>query len=286
MKSHATSPFALPLGGDRFRVYFSTRDAENRASIGHAELDLGDAPRLLSVAERPVLAPGPLGHFDDHGVYARCLVEAGGRHWMYYLGWNPGARPPLFYCAIGLASSGDGGLTFARESQAPIIDRCDVDPWCVLLPWVMREDGRWRMWYAAGIEWREVEGKLQSYYHIKYAESEDGRAWKREGLVCIPLREGESNIGHPCVVRHDGRYHMWYSYDRGQRYRIGYAESEDGLAWTRRDAEAGIAVSETGWDSEMVCQPYVFRHRDRWLMLYNGNAFGRDGIGLAVAHDE
>jgi predicted GH43/DUF377 family glycosyl hydrolase len=163
---------------------------------------------------------------------------------------------------------------------------CDVDPWCVLLPWVMREDGRWRMWYAAGIEWREVEGKLQSYYHIKYAESEDGRAWKREGLVCIPLREGESNIGHPCVVRHDGRYHMWYSYDRGQRYRIGYAESEDGLAWTRRDAEVGISVSEAGWDSEMVCQPYVFRHRDRWLMLYNGNAFGRDGIGLAVAHDE
>ena len=50
----------------------------------------------------------------------------------------------------------------------------------------------------------------------------------------------------------------------------------------RKDREAGISVSEAGWDSDMVCQPCVFIHRGRRYMLYNGNRYGRDGIGLAV----
>ena len=73
---------------------------------------------------------------------------------------------------------------------------------------------------------------------------------------------------------------MWYSY-RGDAYRMGYAESEDGLEWERKDAEAGIDVSEEGWDSEMIEYPCVFEHRGSWYMLYNGNGYGSSGIGLA-----
>jgi hypothetical protein len=65
-------------------------------------------------------------------------------------------------------------------------------------------------------------------------------------------------------------------------YRIGYAESADGLTWARQ--EAGITVSPAGWDSQAQAYPAVVRHADRWFMFYNGNAFGRDGVGLAIAH--
>jgi hypothetical protein len=74
---------------------------------------------------------------------------------------------------------------------------------------------------------------------------------------------------------------MWYSY-RGESYRIGYAESHDGIQWTRRDEEAGIEVSDGGWDSEMICYPCVFDHEGQRYMLYNGNGYGKTGIGLAV----
>ncbi|SDW04998.1 hypothetical protein SAMN05421783_101221 [Thiocapsa roseopersicina] len=78
---------------------------------------------------------------------------------------------------------------------------------------------------------------------------------------------------------------MWYSF-RGQSnvetYRMGYAESDDGLMWKRLDSEVGIDVSDTGWDSEMICYPRVFRHRDSLYMLYNGNGYGKTGFGLAV----
>ena len=42
------------------------------------------------------------------------------------------------------------------------------------------------------------------------------------------------------------------------------------------------SFSEDGWDSEMVAFAYVYKHRDRWYMVYNGNGFGASGIGYAV----
>ena len=90
-------------------------------------------------------------------------------------------------------------------------------------------------------------------------------------------------VGRPCVrLGDDGIYRMWYSH-RGESYRIGYAESPDGLTWARHDAAAGIDVSPDGWDSEMIEYPAVFTWQGRDLMLYNGNDYGRSGMGLAEA---
>jgi hypothetical protein len=35
----------------------------------------------------------------------------------------------------------------------------------------------------------------------------------------------------------------------------------------------------------MIEYPYVFRQNDNYLLLYNGNAFGRSGFGLAQLED-
>jgi hypothetical protein len=67
---------------------------------------------------------------------------------------------------------------------------------------------------------------------------------------------------------------------------IGYAESRRGLAWDWQDTEAGIEPSASGWDAEMIEYAYVFRQRDETYMLYNGNDYGRTGIGLAVLERE
>jgi hypothetical protein len=48
------------------------------------------------------------------------------------------------------------------------------------------------------------------------------------------------------------------------------------------DAEVGIGVSADGWDSEMIEYPFVFDHAGSRYMLYNGNGYGKTGIGLAV----
>jgi hypothetical protein len=78
---------------------------------------------------------------------------------------------------------------------------------------------------------------------------------------------------------------MWFSYRSGkpgQKYRIGYAHSTLGANWELRLADTGIDVSESGWDSEMIEYPFVFDHKGQRFMLYNGNAYGRTGFGLAA----
>jgi len=282
MRTHAALPVAYRVGEQLVRVYFASRDERNRSHIGSLELDLRVPHRIVGLSEDCILAPGPLGHFDDHGVYAASLVEQDGKVFMYYIGWNPGATPPLFYSSIGLAVSEDSGRTFARLSPAPILARSAYDPCLVTAPCVILDDGIWRMWYVSGFRWEEQADGLVSFYHIKYAESQDGIQWKRTGLVCIDHKPGERNIARPCVLKERGTYKMWYSYNRGHGYRIGYAESADGYVWTRQDAEAGLEPSPSGWDSEAVAYPWVFSDRNQKYMLYNGNDYGREGFGLAA----
>jgi hypothetical protein len=106
------------------------------------------------------------------------------------------------------------------------------------------------------------------------------------GIVCIDYASNEEHaIARPHVIKDGERYRMWYSH-RGADHRLGYAESSDGLTWNRRDDEVGIAPSDSGWDAQMVAYPCVFRHAGRLYMLYNGNDYGRTGVGLAVLADD
>jgi hypothetical protein len=277
--THAALPVPLRRDG-RLRVYCSVRDAEGRAHVAWFETDADEPRDVLAVSPRPALAPGRLGAFDDSGVTTSCLVESGGRLWLYYSGWTLGRTVP-FHLATGLAVSDDGGETFRRVSEAPLLDRVAADPYLNASPCVRVEDGRWRMWYVSGTGWVAGKDGARHFYHLKYAESDDGVSWRREGRVAVDYAApGEHAFARPCVVRDGDRYRMWYSF-RGASYRIGYAESPDGLSWTRRDHEAGIDVSASGWDAEMLAYPWVFDAGGRRFMLYNGNDYGRTGIGLA-----
>ena len=82
-------------------------------------------------------------------------------------------------------------------------------------------------------------------------------------------------------------YKMWFSFKSGikknDKYKLGYAESEDGITWRRIDSEVGITMSKTGWDSEMIEYASVIKYENEYFMFYNGNKYGYDGIGLAIA---
>jgi hypothetical protein len=283
MRSHAAAPMIYPLEGSVVRVYFASRDSENRSHIGWVEMNLSEPSKHLALADLPALAPGPLGCFDDHGVYPGSIVEHEGRLLLYYAGWNPGPRWPLFTASIGLAISDDGGLTFQRWSPAPVLSRGRFDPCLLTSPYVLREGGEWRMWYVGGFRWAEEDGELRSYYDVKYARSDDGITWERDGRVAIPLAPGERNIGRPCVVALEESYEMWYSTSGSAGYRAGYARSRDGLVWTREDHAAGLEPSGEGWDSGAIAYPWVARLDGRRYAVYNGNDYGREGFGLAVA---
>ena len=277
--SHAAVPFADHLDGDVFRVYFTGRDGQNRGLIGYFDVDITEPTRILYLHDTPLLPLGVLGAFDDHGVIGSSIVESDGRKYCYYAGLTLGRTVP-FYFFVGLAVSRDG-KTFRKVSPAPILERSSVDPYLTGHVCVRKEGALWRMWYVSGHRWAASLQQPRHYYHIKYAESADGIVWQRDGIVSIDFRAAEYAIARPSVVRDTDGYRMWYCY-RGESYRIGYAESPDGRRWDRRDADGGLDVSASGWDSGMTAYPFVFDHKGARYMLYNGNDYGKTGIGLAV----
>lgn len=292
-RSHATVPTAFHLEGDLFRVFYSTRDEKSRNTVGWIDMYLADDIRVLEESDKPVIDLGKPGYFDCDGIYATCLVPSHEGLRFYYAGWNAG-RDGYFYSAIGVAISDDGGLSFRRVSHAPILGRDEIDPWACMAPYVLQgKDGIWRMWYASGIELkRDSEGVLRSLYDIKTATSLDGFSWKKSGKTAIDLGENDTNIARACVVQTQHGYKAWYPYvsRKLQQYRIGYGESSDGESFIRMDASEEADIQPTGnpndWDGLAVTYPYVFEHRNRQYMLYNGNEFGKTGFGIAVWENE
>ncbi len=279
--THAALPAVDPIAPGQWALYVSCRDSQGRARIGRCRLTLDPGPAVSPLESAPVLDLGALGAFDDNGVTASCIVTRGSEKYLYYTGWTLGVTVP-FYLFVGLAIGRDDGGVFERASDAPILPRGPSDAYLTASPSVLVENGQWRMWYVSGTGWERMDNGVRHYYNIRYCESADGVQWERPSALAIDYGEpGEHAFGRPCVVRDADAYRMWYCH-RGERYRIGGAESPDGRTWRRRDREMGLVASGSGWESDMVAYPWVFDWRGRRYMLYNGNDYGRTGIGLAL----
>jgi hypothetical protein len=260
-------------------LYVSGRDAEGRSRIGLVLYDL-EENKVTHVAEEPSLSLGERGAFDENGTSYPYLVEDEGRDRMYYTGWIKGVHV-RWYNELGVAESEDG-KTFRRLSRAPIHLKNDADFIGIGSSCVIKDKDRWLMWYTRFDRWGGA-GEHEHYYNIKHAVSDDGLNWRAEPSVCIDFAgPHEYAIAKPCVVKLNDRFVMWYSH-RGQHYLPGVATSTDGLNWRRQDEAVGIAPSASGWDSEMLCYPFVLERGDDLFMFYNGNGYGASGLGVAVA---
>ncbi len=275
--AYAANPVAEHRGGNIFRIYFSTRDDQNRSSIAFVEIDIEDPQTILATSQEPVLSPGDLAMFDDSGASIGCIVPVGDKRYLYYMGWHLTVTVP-WQNTLGVAVSAGHDQPFRRHSRFPMFALDETDPYTVSYPWVIHANGKFRMWYGSNIAWGSEKGDMR--HLIKYAESADGLTWDRRDVVAIDFSgPAEYAICKPCVVVDGNIFRMWFC-ARGQSYRIYYAESDDGVSW-RRDERPALDVSSSGWDSEMVEYPFVFDHHGSRYMLYAGNGFGKTGFGLA-----
>jgi hypothetical protein len=146
-------------------------------------------------------------------------------------------------------------------------------------PWVVKADDEYRIYYVSGDSW--VHKDLPRY-NLKMATSKDGKTWDRKGHVCIDFASNQENaLARPTVVFEDGVWKMWFAH-KGDAYRLGYAESEDGINWIRNDAYANLSPTSGTFDSEMIEYAATLTHKNQHFMFYNGNNYGFDGIGLAI----
>lgn len=297
MHEFAQSPTIL-IRDDYVRIYFCTRPAPDPEGkylsyIAYVDVVRNNLTQILRICERPVMRLGKRGTFDEFGTYPVSIIRNGDEIWAYYAGFSRCESVP-FNAAIGLAISYDGGETFQRLGDGPVLSFSPDEPFVLGSPRIRMFNGLWQLWYVAGKEWRMTNDKPEPIYKIRMATSNNGVDWIKSGRDLIVDKLGDFECqACPDVIFKNGFYHMFFSYRdirnykiREGGYRIGYASSLDMLNWQRNDNLIDISLSKTGWDSEMINYPHVFELDGATYMLYQGNGMGRTGFGLAVLESE
>jgi len=288
--THGSHPCITHVRDNLHLVAFTGRDTSRRSHIFLSQALVTDGSLALIGEPRLALFPGPLGYFDCDGAISVCFVKHRGTCYLYYVGWQNLPEEGMWICDTGRTVVDPENLTLRREYPGPVLGRDKQNPLFAAGTAFLIIDGIWHTWYNSGIRWEKTEQGLRHYYGIHHATSENGVEWICEPHLCIPFAdEYEYAFGRPSVIVIDGRYCMWFAHRATKdiaSYRMGFASSPDGLKWERNDKLAGIDVSKEGWDSEMICYPYVFEHKGMRYMLYNGNAYGRTGFGFAVLDRE
>ncbi|KQW97695.1 hypothetical protein [Flavobacterium sp. Root420] len=276
--SHASNPLAIHLYNDVFRIFYSARNVLNKSSVSFVDIDVITLENINNPDE-VIFSYGQKESFYSHGVsIGNCYLEKN-KHYILFMGWQ---------LKDGEHWRGDVGRLELIDKKTLLLNPIDPfmgvdeeDKISLSYPWVMFHEGIYKMWYGSTIDWTSENGEM--IHIIKYATSIDGESWKKHGIA-IPYEIGVAQaFSKPSVLIDDKGYHMWYSYRSGDgtKYKIGYSHSVDGIHWERRHNDVGIDVSKTGWDSEMICYPFVFEHKNNRYMLYNGNEYGKSGFGMA-----
>lgn len=282
---------------DVVRVYFSCRpppDEHGRyaSNTAYVDLDRADLTRVVRVATQPVMGLGGLGCFDEFGVYPFSPIPKEREVFALYGGWTRCESVP-YTVAIGACRSVDGGQTFQRLGNGPVCGASITDPFEISGPKLRRINGQWHLWYVAGVQWHQSNGRAETIFKVRHAVSGDGLDWRRDGRNILPDHLGTDECqASPDVIGFHGQHHMFFCYKHGtdfrgnsRGYRIGYAYSSDLEHWERNDALAGLVPSADGWDAQATGYPHVFSVDGQVHMLYIGNDFGRDGFGLATLED-
>lgn len=283
--SHAANPLPVHIERNIYRIFYSGRDAQNRSSVGAVDIDIHQRI-VINDHDEPFFQHGLLGSFYSDGVSIGSCYEVNGHHYMLFMGWQNPSRGHWRGDIGRLIITQD--LTLQLIDNTPVMGRDSIDPISLSYPWVQsNSSGGFDMWYGSTLTWDVGNGEMVHVIH--HATSENGESWSKKGLA-IPFKIGKAQaFSRPSVFQNaNGDYEMWFSYrcGTGRKYRIGCARSRDKKVWELDLESVGIDVSSSGWDSEMIAYPYIFDHRGKTYMLYNGNGYGLTGFGLALLEEK
>lgn len=150
---------------------------------------------------------------------------------------------------------------------------------------VLPDTEGYRMYFS----WRSRKSIAVSF-------SKDGFSWDPPRIVLAPEASTgwEDDVNRMCLLKKDGRYHMWYSgqtqgslRDNSGTSRLGYAVSDDGLEWERYSTRP-VFEAENEWEQQSIMCPHVLWDEEAGIyrMYYSaGGWFEPDAIGYAESSD-
>jgi hypothetical protein len=278
------TPTPYLMGNGTIRVYCGIRDKYGVGRIGYFDVLESKPSEVIGFSEAPILDIGIPGTFDDNGMLLGDLIQVGTTIRMYYVGFQL-ATKAKFLAFGGLALSEDGGNSFARYSNAPIIDRDDSGLFIRAIHGIRAlEQGGFKIWFSEGSSWEMIDGRPFPNYSIATMESIDGLTFNRNSGKPIELQKpNEYRLGRSRVFSFNSNRHiLTFTYGKPTgEYESGYAESSDLINWVRKD-DWGLYPGAHSFDSRHLAYPALIKTNSGEIYcFYNGDDMGNGGIGVA-----
>lgn len=221
--------------------------------------------------------------FDATRTTSATWVENGGVEYLYYAGLPFGNTQDL-----GLATSSDGGLTWAKATDVPLISRATAPYWATfrIKPVsALHENGLYRLWYSGNNA--NSFSDEENIHGFGYAASVDGLTWT---LDEDPIRV-EAGILEGArlreVVKLGGRYLAIYDDLTGLREVTYLATFLDGIAFEDNDSvipfgsEYRLAAATTSPINE-TCILGIWQNRANATYVATTST---DGVNFEVVSD-
>ena len=222
--------------GTTYHMYLiggaGTNSLDNSWSVGHWTATDPAGP-WAEDSDNPVLEPGP-ATWESFTIGGIAVLYDGSTFRMWYAATGTYHGPAYG----GYATNADGYGDWDKHAGNPLagLDPGSSGTWDENGPYpstVLFDGALYHMWYTGGSgdTWAGAWG-------IGHATSADGLVWTRDPspvLVASAPWE-ESKVFSPEVVLYGGSLHMWYSgldLSPTNLASVGYAESADGLSWTK-----------------------------------------------------
>lgn len=277
----ALQPTPLLRSDGTIRVFVGFRDALGVGRVGYIDVSAENPKIVNHVSQEPALDIGLPGAFDDNGVVPCAVVVRDSKLYLYYAGYQI-ATKVRFLVFSGLAISENGGESFLRIKNVPIMERTHEEFLFRVVHTALADNGIWKIWYGGGSHFVEVGGKTVPVYNIRYTESTDGLSFPAQGKICVDLKSGEYRVGRPYVLKCENKYRMFFAASSHQTpFRLAYAESTDGVVWHRNDEKVDMGYSIGDFDEHMSSYPSLVQYKNKTYLFYNGNDYGRYGVAYA-----
>ncbi|MBU1752430.1 T9SS type A sorting domain-containing protein [bacterium] len=264
-----TSHPSVLFNGDKYHAWYVTDNGINYAKST-------DGVVWEEYPSNPVLTDGSDGEWDRDFVSQPSVVYDGALYRMWFTGYDGSNMK------IGYATSTDG-VDWHKHTINSVLDLGINGSWDdagVSGPSVLYFDGLYRMWFT---------GYDGSNMRIGYATSTDGMDWNKYGTNSV-LNLGANDdwdyvgVSSPSVLWDGILYHLFYTGYDGDKMRVGYATSTDGVVWHKDESNPVLNLGANDyWDDAVVSAPNIIYDGKLYRMFYTGYDGSNLRIGYAMA---
>lgn len=269
--THFSLPTPILIDHNHIRVFYGKRDIQNKTLIFSFDLNLRDYS-ISNIKNKPSINYGMKGTFSQDGIYPSCIIKVNKIYYLFVIGYERHYEN-IFRSSISMSKSKD--LEKFVTLDYPILDRNIYDKFFITSPFVLKLLNNFLLLYTSGSGFNQKSRDYKS--QTKFFFSDDTEKWKPSKINF----DYEDKINGRMTMEKFGNFFISFNnYDNGKGYNLKYNILDKNFKriYTKKIPK-NIFISD--WNIINQSYPYLFKKNEKeFIVFYNGNQFGKTGIGI------